>query len=203
MSVNGSNDPGLKPPARPRASSVAPPSPARGRDARPAPAVSRLRGRRRQQPRRRLNRRDPASPLERRLDEPLVGLQERLELRAFARARCRHRSEDRRPMQFSSSSRAASVTDRSRSSVGLIRRRDRRRSRAGRSAAQPRQGQTAPALDPAGQPRHHQRTDRRRGRRRGSSAGTMTSVRTPQTTMLWPMSAPSCCRLGKLTNIRP
>ena len=43
----------------------------------------------------------------------------------------------------------------------------------------------------------------RRGGRRGSSAGTITSVSTPQTTMLWPISRPSCCRLGKSTNIRP
>jgi hypothetical protein len=37
----------------------------------------------------------------------------------------------------------------------------------------------------------------------GSSAGTITSVRRPQITMLWPISVPSCCRLGKSTNARP
>ncbi len=43
----------------------------------------------------------------------------------------------------------------------------------------------------------------RRDGRRGSSAGTSSSVTTPQTTMLCPMSAPSCVRLGKSTTINP
>ncbi len=37
----------------------------------------------------------------------------------------------------------------------------------------------------------------------GSSAGTSTSVSTPQTIMLWPISRPSSSRLGKSTTARP
>ena len=43
----------------------------------------------------------------------------------------------------------------------------------------------------------------RRGARRGNNAGTISSVSTPQITMLWPISRPSSCRLGKSTNMSP
>ena len=132
--------------------------------------------------------------------QPLVRRQQRLEVRPlienhidFAR-KPEHRSE----LLLSA---AAGVTDFSRSSVGLIR---------SHVAAIPRTivAEAAPlrigvrfrcthAASPG------IASDRARRRLRGSEAGTRTSVSAPHSSMLRPISRPSCSRLGKSTNDEP